>query len=698
MNISLPETAVAMRRTLFIGGSILLTSTGFALLLHSYSGQPVFWPDYIVIALFPILFGQIAIGFLLALLGFCDWLRGGDPFHLMRRPWRKEEDSIPLAATAIVIPVYNEEVKRVSRGIENMWNSLKKTGQMEHFDFYLCSDSNDPDHWIEEECAWLHLCRKLDAFGKIFYRKRRHAINSKSGNVADFCRRWGKRYRYMVILDADSVMSGPTMVRLVRAMEANPEVGILQTQPSMVLGQSPFRRLLQFSNAVYGRIFSQGCSLAQMSSGSYWGHNAVIRIAPFIEHCDLPMLPVPNPRRRHLLSHDTVEAALMQRAGYDVWVAYDEPGTYEEGPPNMSDMLKRDRRWCAGNLQHFWFLFARGIEMGNRLQIWIGLMAYLCSPIWLVFLVAGSIGAYDRARFLAYSAGPEDLGAAQHSEAPFLFIATMLLLFLPRLLGIAASLPQTRRFGGFSRLLVSAVIETVASILMAPVLMLFHTFFVLQAMLGWQIKWTTQNRADTSLPFLHCLKLYGWQSGLGIAGQALAWFYLGINSCWLTPIFIAWLLAPLTAWTTGWSNLGGMLRAWGVFIIPEELLLPAELEGLVTPDTVEQAQINGPLWPQALLCPYVQAVHLSMVRQRASSLNGGKPASSLVNLRERLVQQGAAALDRKEILRLLWHAEIVFWLHEELWSRPDARLHSSWRPLQSDSEKNPLLHRYLIIK
>ncbi|HUB66491.1 MAG TPA: glucans biosynthesis glucosyltransferase MdoH [Candidatus Methylacidiphilales bacterium] len=695
MSVSPPDITVAMRRTLFMGGSILLTATGFALLLHSYSGQPIFWPDYIVLALFPLLFGQIALGFLLALFGFYDWLRGGDPFHLLRQPWRGKEDVVLLAATAIVIPVFNEEVERVGRGIENMWHSLKKTGQLGHFDFYLCSDSNDPDHWIEEECAWLHLCQKLNAFGKIFYRKRRHAINGKSGNVADFCRRWGKRYRYMVILDADSVMSGPTMVRLVRAMEANPEVGILQTQPSMVLGQSFFRRILQFSNSIYGKIFSQGCSFVQMSSGSYWGHNAVIRIAPFIEHCDLPMLPVPDPRRRHVLSHDTVEAALMQKAGYEVWVAYDERGTYEEGPPNMSDMLKRDRRWCAGNLQHFWFLFARGIEMGNRLQIWIGLMAYLCSPIWLTFLIAGSIGAYDRARFLAFSAGPEDLGVAQSSEAPFLFIITVALLFLPRLLGIISSLPQTKRPGDCLRLFVSSLAETAASILIAPVLMLFHTCFVFQALFGWQIKWTTQNRTDLDLTLSHCLKLYGWQSGLGMTGQILAWSYLGFNSFWLTPIFVAWILAPLTAWITSWRGLGQTLRACGFFVIPEESQLPAELDGLAG-DGEDEARPGAPLWPQALLSPYVQAVHLSMVRQRSSLRRTAKPASSLAHLRERLIRHGAASLERKDILRLLGDAETVFWLHRELWSRPDTGLHSSWQFLQSSSGTNLLLRQYLL--
>ena len=253
MNAPSPEPSAALRRTLFLSGSILLTAAGMGLLLRTYVGQQIYWPDYIVIALFPLLFSQIAVGVMLALFGFFDGLRGGDPLHVMRRPWREKEESVPLAATAIVIPVFNEEVERVRLGIENMWRSVEKTGQLEHFDFYLCSDSNDADHWVEEECAWLNLCQKLNAFGKIFYRKRRHAINSKSGNVADFCRRWGKRYRYMIVLDADSVMSGATMVRLVRAMEANPAVGILQTQPVQVLGQSRFRRLLQFSGSAYGK-------------------------------------------------------------------------------------------------------------------------------------------------------------------------------------------------------------------------------------------------------------------------------------------------------------------------------------------------------------------------------------------------------------------------------------------------------------
>jgi membrane glycosyltransferase len=686
----------AARRTVFVGLSTFITIGGFVLMLKSYAGQQIFWPDYVVMGLFPLLFGQVAIGFVLAIFGFFDKLRGGDPHHVMRRPWRAKEETIPLAATAIVVPVFNEEVGRVSRGIANMWQSLEQTGQIEHFDFYLCSDSNDADHWVEEECAWISLCQKLNAFGKIFYRKRRHPINGKSGNVADFCRRWGKRYRYMIILDADSIMAGPTLVRLVRAMEANPEVGILQTQPYMVLGQSLLRRALQFSGHVYGALFSQGCSLAQMSSGSYWGHNAIIRVAPFIEFCDLPVLPVPDPRKRHVLSHDTVEAALMRRAGYEVWIAYDEPGSYEEGPPNLSDMLKRDRRWCAGNLQHFWFLFARGVALGSRLQIWIGLMAYLCSPLWLIFLIAGCFGTYARTRFLLYSAGPEDLGAATSSHALLLFALTMLLLFLPRVLGLLTTLPRCRLYGGAIPLLVSAILETVLSTLLAPILMIFHTFFVLLTLFGWQIRWTTQNRTDSALTLTHCLTLYGGLTCLGLATQAVASYYLGNGGFWLTPIFLGWMLAPFLAWITSSSRLGMLLKSAHLFLTPEESQPPPELEGLAEETSAEPA--SGPLWTHALLCPYVQAVHLSMVRQRSPPSRDETPVQSQANLRERLLREGPQALGAKEKLRLLWDAETVFWLHQELWSRPDGRLHPGWLKLQAECGRSPLLLNYVMAR
>jgi membrane glycosyltransferase len=355
-------------------------------------------------------------------------------------------------------------------------------------------------------------------------------------------------------------------------------------------------------------------------------------------------------------------------------------------------MLKRDRRWCAGNLQHFWFLFARGIAMGSRLQIWIGLMAYLCSPFWLIFLVAGSFSAYFRMRFLTLSADPEDLGAATSSNAALLFAITLALLFAPRLLGILTNLRRARQFGGVAPLLLSAVLENLLSVFLAPVLMIFHTLFVGLTVLGLQIKWTTQNRADTGLSFSHCLRLYGWLSGLGLAGQALASTYLGTASWWLTPIFAGWMLAPFLAWATSSSRLGLGLKAWGLFVTPEEVEPPAELHGLGG----EASATAGPAsWTAALLCPYVHAVHLAMVRHHPTGGNS-EPSSSLAQLRERLIREGPQALQGREKSRLLWNADTVYWLHRELWSRPGAKLHPSWAALQKESSSNPLVSGYLI--
>ncbi|MDE1169871.1 MAG: glucans biosynthesis glucosyltransferase MdoH [Verrucomicrobium sp.] len=691
---SRPPRLDGLRRTLFVGLVLLLTGVGFSFFLDTFADQRLSTGDYIALSLFPLLFSQVVIGCVLALFGFFDRLRGGDPWHLMRGEWREREEEIPLAATAVVIPVYNEDVARVSRGIENMWRSLEKTGQIENFDFYLLSDSNSPDHWVEEECAWLHLCRRLGGFGRIFYRKRRHAIHGKSGNVADFCRRWGRRYRYMIALDADSVMSGPLMVRLVRAMEANPTVGILQTHPRLVLGSSLFRRVRQFSAALYGDIFVRGCSFFQTASGSYWGHNAILRLEPFMEHCGLPFLPVPDRSQRHILSHDTVEAALMQKAGYEVWIAGEEEGSYEEGPPNLSDMLKRDRRWCAGNLQHFWFLFAHGISLGSRLQIWIGLMAYLSSPLWLGFLLAGSWGLYDRTRFLNLSAGPEELGAlgASASAAAIpLGLITLFLLFLPQIFGLFVGFFRRREFGGFAALLRGIFLETALSILTAPVLMVFHTIFVAAAILKIQIQWSTQNRVDHGLSWSHCLKAYGWLTPCGVLAQLAALHWLGKPGFWLAPICLGWVLAPLLAWYTARGDAGAAARRAGLFLIPEEIAPPQELEGLAE----ETAAPEPDLWAQAILCPYVLAVHLSMMRRRLKVPDEETdPARAL--LRQRLVEAGPAALDRKDRFRLLGSAGFLVQLHRTLWAAPEAALHPDWRTLMDRAGKSFLLRRYLV--
>ena len=91
-----------------------------------------------------------------------------------------------------------------------------------------------------------------------------------------------------------------------------------------------------------------------------------IRTAPFIDYCGLSRLPGQAPLGGEILSHDFVEAALMGRAGWEVWVVHDSVGSYEESPPTLADELKRDRRWCQGNLQHLRLLLGDGIRGGHR--------------------------------------------------------------------------------------------------------------------------------------------------------------------------------------------------------------------------------------------------------------------------------------------------------------------------------------------
>ena len=261
---------------------------------------------------------QAVYGFTLAMTGW--WLRGhgGDPVCLSQTV-RQEVIADHLSPTAIVMPIFNEDVGRVFRGLRVMYESLQATGQSQSFHFFILSDSSDPNHWIAEEKAWFELCRHLNGFGRIFYRKRRDALHHKSGNIADFCRRWGVNYRYMIVLDADSIMTGAAFVRLASLMDTNPQVGIIQTNTQPVLGRSLFQRFNQFASHVYGPLFVAGANFWQLDNANYYGHNAIIRLRPFIKHCAMPELPESGALGRRILSHDTVEAAFMRRAGYDVW-------------------------------------------------------------------------------------------------------------------------------------------------------------------------------------------------------------------------------------------------------------------------------------------------------------------------------------------------------------------------------------------
>ncbi len=693
-----------LRRVIYLGLVILMTLLGVFMLFDIYIVDGLSITEAILLPLFLLLFSQIAIGFTLAVIGFFQLLSGGDKLEIMQTlpPLRETGDVRgEMADTAVVLPVYNENISRVLAAVERMLGQLREQGVDEFFDIFLLSDSNQPDSWIHEETAWLEFCKKHNAFGNVFYRKRRVPLKAKSGNVADFCRRWGKGYRYMIVLDADSVMSANCMTRLVRAMETNPRVGIIQTPPVMVLGQTLFRRMFQFVARVCGPLFTTGANFWQMGGGNFWGHNAIIRLAPFMEHCGLPDLPEDERSKRHIMSHDTVEAALMKRAGYDVWLALEENGSYEEGPPTLTDMLTRDRRWCQGNLQHFWFLFARRVDFANRLHIWKGLMSYGSSPLWFLFLVFSAIDASSKSRFYSLAAmQPEEFAGLSLTAVQLLLLFTLALLFVPKLLGYLLALPRAKHFGGVPRLTLSMVLETLFSVLLAPILMIFHTRFVVMILLGRKIRWTPQNRdRESGITWGDAARTYGWVAVLGVVAGFVSWKYLPEYFWWFLPIFGSWILAIPLAWVTSRPGPGLAARRAGLFVIPEETEPPVELRDLEDPAEIPDfwphptAGAAGSGLVQAVLNPYVNAIHISLLRQK----RGRKPGQndpSLPRIADRLLAEGPAALNRDEQMKLLWNADLLQDLHQRLWRTPAAQLHESWPRLFDDLVKKsaPPIH------
>ncbi|MBM4152925.1 MAG: glucans biosynthesis glucosyltransferase MdoH, partial [Kiritimatiellaceae bacterium] len=541
-----------------------------------------------ILALFAILLTPVSMGVVQAFTGFIILWRRRDPARLLSQ--LETATTLPeLPVTAVVLPIFNEDVSRVYEGLRAIYRSVEKTGHLQHFDFFVLSDSNDPNKWIEEEMAWAELCKQVHGFGHIFYRKRKTALNRKSGNISDFCRRWGSKYRYMVILDADSVMSGECLVKLAQLMELNPQSGIIQAAPVQALSETFFGRLMQFAGSLYGPIFQAGLNFWQADEGNYWGHNAIIRLAPFIEHCALPDLPASKIPRAKFMSHDYVEAALMRRAGYDVWLAYGLGGSYEGGPPTLLDMAKRDRRWCRGNFQHSWLVLSPHMRPINRLHLALGIMSYLSSPIWLLFMVIGTIQFWIASRF-SVASFDSDVGLSSFLDiggnqlAVILFVTTISLLFLPKFLSlllILRSRQDAKPYGGKLRATISIVLEHGFSMLITPILMLFHSRFVLGVLAGQEVGWGTQRRGgDNGNDWGEAIDAHFGHTVIGCLWGLLAWKINPAFFWWMSPIFIGLIISIPVAVLLSKISVGQRLRRMKILLTPQESQPPVELAEL----------------------------------------------------------------------------------------------------------------------
>ena len=672
-----------VRRVIFFG-SVIIVNVAASLWLAD-----LFWrmgfqkAHYPLLAIFVLLNGLLTLGSFHAVFGAIDMLMGRK--RSVRITKLAEGKTGPLRNRhAVVMPVYNEDSVKTCARIEAIYRSIEATGHLESFDFFILSDTRDLDLWVMEETSWTNLCRRLGGFGRIYYRRRKTNENRKAGNIGDFVRTWGGGYESMLVLDADSLMDGADIVTMTRVMEEYPRLGILQTPPKLIRGSSVFTRLQQFAMRLYGPLFIRGLNFWQLAGGSYWGHNALIRLKPFSEFCELPALPGREPFGGRILSHDFVEAALMVAEGWEVWLAWDIEGTYEEAPPTLVDHLIRDRRWMQGNLQHLWLIFARKLPFPTRMHLFMGIMAYLGSPLWFLFLILGTWIAYDRYEsnlsllpFETYVDRWFGINGTQQSL--ILTGIIFLLLFLPKILAVTGAILSTKRrrsFGGLIPILIGAFLESLVSMLLAPCIMAAHTLMVVSIILGRAVGWGNQNRETDGTSWGDAFRFHIFPTVLGIAWTILALKISYTFAAWMAPILLGLVLsAPVSVWTSR-VRYGRALRRHKILATPEELTTPevillADKANSAVDPALDAASDARRGLIAAVVDPYVNGVHVSLLEHAEISESGEA-------LAERCLTSGPGDLTKNELSELLYLAPAMLLMHRAVWLRSADGIHSVW--------------------
>lgn len=667
------EWQLAARRRRLLFAALTLISTIAASWLFA-SAQPDYgniWLEFGQIALFAVLSTWVVTGFVTALMGFYVSLRG-DP-HALSAAQVRHHALDARTRTAIIMPICNEDVSTVFAGLRATCESVAATGPAGTFDVFVLSDTSDPATAAAERRAWEELRIALAANPQqpqveVYYRLRQRRTHRKAGNVADFCRRWGRDYRYMIVLDADSVMSGDCILSMVKLMEAHPRAGIIQTATQAIGHATLHARAQQFASRVTGRLFTLGMQFWQLGESHYWGHNAILRVQPFMQHCALAPIPGRGGMAGPIMSHDFVEAALMRRAGYQVWLVSDLTGSYEQQPPDLLSELQRDRRWCQGNLMNARLFLMKGLNPAHRAVFMTGVMAYLSAPLWfLQLLLATALLAVHTLKAPQYFVEPYQIFPLWPEYRPeraiALFSTTAVLLFLPKI--AAAFLIALRGavgYGGRLRLLASMFVEMIISALLAPIRMLFHTEFVLSALFGWHIQWKSPPRTDAQTSWTEAFWRHGWHTTMGMVWAGLVY--------WLNPSFLWWLLPvvgalilsiPISVYTSRVS-LGRALRRASYFLIPEEVSPPAEIRR-----AYELARDAAPLpgFEDAAMHPVVNAIACASGAPRIALAHDA--ASDIV---QKAHASGIQSLDDDERSELLRRPVALSGLHLDLWSTP----------------------------
>ena len=529
--------------------------------------------EKVLLAVFSLNISWIAYAFVSSTIGFLAAMAG-----LLPAPKATTAPATQMIAgrTVVVFPIYNENVERVFATVEATAESLANAPG--RFECFILSDTNDPEIALEEEAAFERLRSRIATGSMVHYRRRTMNLHRKAGNIRDFITRWGGRYDYMIVFDADSFMERDTLIELARRMDASPATGLIQTIPQLVGGRTLFARTQQFAAALYGPVLGSGLAWWAQNEGNFWGHNAILRISALANAAGLPEIPGRAPFGGSILSHDFVEAALLRRAGWNVQIAPELGGSYEQGPPSIIDLSIRDRRWCQGNMQHMAVLLkTRGLTFTSRMHLIIGIFSYLASPLWLLFITVGMLLSLQN-MFLT----PEYFGekAALFPSWPVidserslqLFSATMAILFAPKLYGLVYGLasPRWRRTVGPVKTAMGVVAETLISVLLAPVMMVEQTTAVYRVFTGRDGGWNPQARESNEYTLSDTFRHHAPAIVLGVVLTVSAFAISPIFAAWLAPATIGMLLAATLSWWTGRTKSGDFALRMNLLESPEE--------------------------------------------------------------------------------------------------------------------------------
>ena len=610
------------RRCVMFALTFATTSVATYTMARVFSPGGISAIEGVLMVLFALNFFWIALTMWTGLLGLIARVRGRLPDGLQ---WPAPE--IELPRTAVLIPAYNEDPVRIFSAVTAIYKSLRATGHLAAFDFFVLSDSTQAAAWIAEEILWDQTRRRLRATGRLFYRRRFENTARKAGNIAEFCERWGGHYEAMLVLDADSLMEGETIVQMVRVLAANPHVGLLQTIPQLINKNTLFARAQQFAGRVYGPVLASGLAEWYGGDANYWGHNALIRVRAFADHAGMPTIDGRPPFGGHILSHDFVEAALMRRAGWGVYLLPQLGGSFEESPPSLLDHAQRDRRWCQGNLQHLAVIGAAGLHPLSRFHLATGIMAYLASPLWLGFIVVGILAAlqtkFELPQYFFPNRTPYPVWQVIDSELAInLFGATLAVLLAPKFFGwlaIAVRPREAALFGGRGRALLNVAIETLFSALLAPVQMLFQSRFVFDVLLGRDSGWKTQARDEHGIPFKAAWQRHKHHCATGLVLAIAAYTVNPWLLAWMMPALVGMMLAAPVSYVSSRLNIGLAAKTWRWLLIPEEVQEPEILRRAVRAAAQMPAAINTGL-TAVIHDNRIGNLHLALLSQYAPAL------------------------------------------------------------------------------